>query len=75
MWRVYPLEMEHHTDVDMFWDGYVRWEVGSSHCSVILHEMFLHAAKQGWKDAEQMIHQGHQHGLPKLDLQADVSAI
>ena len=34
-------EMEHHMDVDMFLDRYFRWEVGSPHHSVILHEMFL----------------------------------
>ena len=59
----------------MFLDGYVRWEVGSPHHSIILHEIFLHAAKQGWKEAEWMICQGHQHGLPKLDPQADISAV
>ena len=37
--------------------------------------MFQDAVDQGWKEAEQMVHQGHRHGLPKLDLQADVSAI
>ena len=39
-------------DVNMFLDGYVRWEVGSPHHSVILHEMFLHATEQGQKEAE-----------------------
>ena len=39
-------------DVDMFLDRYARWEVGSPHCSFILHEMFLHAAEQGQKEAE-----------------------
>ena len=39
-------------DIDMFLDGYVRWEVGSPHNSIILHEMFLHAAKQGQKEVE-----------------------
>ena len=65
-------------DVDMFLDGYVKWEVGSPHCSIILHEIFLYAAEQGWKEAEQMINQGHQHSLPKWDPQwstADVSAV
>ena len=68
-------EMEHHMDIDMFLDRYARWEVGSPHHSAILHKMFLYAMEQEWKEAEQMIHQGCQHGLPKLDLQADVSAI
>ena len=68
-------KMEHHMDIDMFLDRYVRWEVGSPHCSVILHEMFLYAMEQGWKEAEWMICQGHWHGLPKLDPQADISAV
>ena len=67
--------MEHHMDVDMFLDGYIRWEVGSPHQSIILHEMFLHATEQGQKGVEWMIPWGHQHGLPKLDPQVDISAI
>ena len=52
-------EMEHHMDVDMFLDGYAGWEVESPHCPFILHEMFQYAAEQGWKEAEQMVCQGH----------------
>ena len=37
--------------------------------------MFLQAPDLGWKEVEWMIHWGHQHGLPHLDPQADVSAI
>ena len=62
-------------DVDMFLDGYIRWEVESPHCSIILHEMFLYAAQQGQKEAEWMICWGCWHSHPKLDLQADVSAV
>ena len=62
-------------DINMFLDRYARWEVGSPHHSVILHEMFLHTAKQGQKEAEWMIHWGCQHGLLKLDPQADISAV
>ena len=47
----------------------------SPHCLVILHEKFQHALEQVQKEAECMICQGHQHGLPKLDLKADVSAV
>ena len=42
---------------------------------ITLYEMFLHAAEQGQKEVECMICCGHWHGLPKLDLKADVSAI
>ena len=37
--------------------------------------MFQHASEQGWKEAECMICQGCQHGLPKLEPKADVPAI
>ena len=26
--------------------------------AIILHKMFLHTGDQGWKEAEQMVHQG-----------------
>ena len=39
-------------DVDMFLDGYAKWEVGSPHRSIILHEMFLYAMEQEWKEVE-----------------------
>ena len=67
--------MECHMDVDMFLDGYAGWEVGSPHCPIILHKMFLYTAEQGWKEVEWMVCWGCQQGLPKLDPQADVSAI
>ena len=37
--------------------------------------MFVHAAELGWKQAERLICQGCQHGLPRLDPEADVPAI
>ena len=67
--------MEHCMDVDMFLDGYAGWEVGSPHHPIILHKMFQYAMEQGQKEAEWKVHQGHQHSLPKLDPQADASAI
>ena len=42
-------------DVDMFLYRYVIWVVGSPHCFIILHEMFLHAAEWGQKEAEKFI--------------------
>ena len=62
-------------DAEMFLNEYPHWEVGGLHCPLILQEMFLQAAHSGWKEAERMIHQGCQHGLPHLDPQADVSTI
>ena len=36
-----------------------RWELGAPHWSIILHEMFLHAAEWGQKEAERLICWGH----------------
>ena len=44
---------------DLFLDEYPRWDLGTPHRLVILHEMFLHAAAKGWQEAECMWHQGH----------------
>ena len=49
-------ESEHRVDVKLFLDEYPWWELGTPHWLVILHEMFLHAAKRGWKEAECMVH-------------------
>ena len=32
-------------DAELFLDEYPRWELGAPHQSIILYEMFLHAAK------------------------------
>ena len=68
-------EMEQHMDTEMFLDEYPCWEAEGLHCPLILQEMFLQAAHSGRKEAECMICQGHQHGLPHLDLQADASTV
>ena len=68
-------EMEWHMDAKMFLDKYLHWEVRGLYCPLILQEMFLQAAHLGWKEAEQMIHWGHQHGFPHLDPQMDIFAI
>ena len=38
-------EAEQRIDTELFLDEYPRWELGALHQSVILHEMFLHAAE------------------------------
>ena len=38
-------EAEWRLDAELFLDEYPRWELGTPHQSVILHEMFLHAIK------------------------------
>ena len=59
----------------LFLDEYPRWELGSPHRSIILHEMFLHAAERGWKEAECMVCQGHQGGASKPNPEAGFSAM
>ena len=51
----------------MFLDEYPLWEVGGLHFPVILQGMFLQGTHLGQKEAEQMICQGHQQSLPKLN--------
>ena len=38
-------EAEQRIDAELFWDEYPWWELGAPHQSIILHKMFLHAAK------------------------------
>ena len=58
-----------------FLDEYPRWEIDRPHQSIILHNMFLHAAEQGWKEVERFIWQGHLQSLPRLDPEVDVPTI
>ena len=38
-------EAEWRLDAELFLNEYPRWELGAPHQTVILHEMFLHAAE------------------------------
>ena len=38
-------EADHRTDTELFLNEYPQWELGTPHCSAILHKMFLHAAE------------------------------
>ena len=49
-------ESEWMVDSELFLDEYPQWGLGTPHQSVVLHKMFLHAAGQGWKEAECMFH-------------------
>ena len=40
-------EAEQRLNAKLFLDEYPRWEIEAPHQSIILHEMFVHAAKQG----------------------------
>ena len=67
-------ETEWLMDIELFLEGQARWEADSPHHLVILHEMFQHASEQEQKEAEHMVCWGCQHGLLKVDPEADVSA-
>ena len=62
-------------DVELFLEGQAQWEEDSPHCLAIMHEMFQHAAAKGQKEAEQIVHQGHQQKLPQLNLEAGIPTI
>ena len=51
-------ELERQVDLELFLDEYPQWGLGTSHQSVVLHTMFLHAMEWGWKETECMFHQG-----------------
>ena len=48
-------ELKRAIDVDLFLEAQSKWAEDSPHCLVILHEMFLHAASEGQKEAEWVI--------------------
>ena len=64
-------ETERVIESKLFLDKYPLWGLGTPHWSVILHEMFLHAAGWGQKEAEHMCHRGCQSSIlepnPKVD--------
>ena len=68
-------EVEWHLNAKLFLDGYPRWEIDGPHQSAILHNMFLHAAKQGMREAERFIQWGCWQSLPRPDPEADIPAI
>ena len=68
-------EADQRIDTELFLNEYPRWELGALHQSVILYEMFLHAAKLGWKEAERLICCGCQSSMSRPDLEADQSAM
>ena len=47
-------EAKQIVESDLFLDEYPRWDLGSPHHLIILHEMFLHVESRGWKEAECM---------------------
>ena len=74
-WYVSIRELERVVDLEPFLDEYPRWGLGTPHQSVVLHEMFLHAAGSGQKEAECMCHRGCWGSIPKPEPGADLSAM
>ena len=68
-------EMERAVDVDLFLEAQEQWAKDSPHWLVILHEMFLHAAYEGWKEAEQTVCQGCWQYMPQLDPEVGIPAV
>ena len=67
-------EAECQIDIGLFLDEYPQWGLGTPHWTIILHEMFLHSAKRGWKEAECMVCWGHWGSMYDSDSEADQSA-
>ena len=66
---------EQVVETDLFLDEYPWWNIGSPHWSVILHEMFLHAASRGQKEVECMCCQGCQGSMREPSSDVDQSAL
>ena len=49
-------EMEQVMDVELFLEGQAQWEEDRPHRLAIMHGMFQHAAAEGWKEAEWIVH-------------------
>ena len=68
-------EPECQIDIGLSLDEYPWWGLGTPHQSVILHEMFLHAAERGQKEVECMVCQGHWGSMYDSDSKVDQSAM
>ena len=68
-------EVECQIDIRLFLDEYPRWELGTPHRAIILHEMYQHAADRGQKEAEWMVCWGHHGSVYDPGSEADQSAM
>ena len=68
-------EAEQRIDAELFLDEYPRWELGAPHQSVILHDMFLHTAEWGQKEAERLVCWGCWGSASEPNLGAGQSAM
>ena len=60
-------KMERALDVDLFLGAQDQWVEDSPHHLTILHEMFLHATSEGWKEVELYVHRCIWWQLPQLN--------
>ena len=67
--------MERAVDVDLFLEAQEPCAKDSPHRLVILHEMFLHAAYEGWKEVEQAVCWGCQQHMPQLDPEVGIPTV
>ena len=67
-------EAECWLDAKLFLDEYPRCGIKGPHWPIIQHSMFLHATREGQKEAEQMICWGHWQNLPRQDPKESLSA-
>ena len=68
-------EMEKVMDMELFLGIQDRWAEDSTHCLVILYEMFRHAAAKRQKEADHIVHWGHWQTLPQLNPEAGVPTV
>ena len=68
-------KMERAMDVDLFLGAQDQWAEDRPHRLTILHEIFLHAASEGQKEVERVIHQGCQWHMPQLNPEVGIPAI
>ena len=68
-------KMERALDVDLFLGAQDQWAEDSPYHLTILHEMSLHAASKGRKEAERYVCRGIWQQMPQLNPEADISAI
>ena len=73
-WR--PMhEMERAVDVDLFLEAQPPWAKDSPQCLIIFHEMLLHAASEGQKEAKRVVCRGCRWYMPQLNPEAGIPAV
>ena len=68
-------EAECCLDAELFLEEYPRLDLWGQYHPLILQRMFVHAAKEGQKEAERFICWGHWCSLPRPSPEADVPTV